>query len=243
MTLNRIIFYAKLLLVLITLFLAGFVLFYLKGPEGYSREILEIIKLYFLGWPTLLFALVLVCVNTLMLITKRPARLFLFWNVVIFIIYSMSFNVAAFPNLNRLSEYDEGPMLVRKHDTSIREAVHKTIDSYKNKMNDYFKIHQVLSSKRLIVPKSDPLADDLYFYFFIQPGSTEKRDYHFRLSEEDFQHMKRHNYEIIRTFRLSGKNYAYFIFSGVEESKDVFVFAHDRFYLFVSRELADDLLK
>ncbi|MFH1942853.1 MAG: hypothetical protein ABIL68_12200 [bacterium] len=243
MTLNRITFYAKLLLVLTALFLAGFVLFYLKGPEGYSREILEIIKLYFLGWPTLLFALFLVCVNTLMLITKRPARLFLFWNVVLFIIYLMSFNMASFPLLSRVSEYDEGPLLVRKHDSSIHEAVQNTIDSYKYKMNDYLKLHQVLSNKCLIVPKSDPLADDLYFYFFIHPRKIEKKDYQFLLSEEDYQKLRKFNTDIIRAFRLSGKNYAYYLLSGLEESKDVFVFAHDRFYLFVSRELADDLLK
>jgi len=240
---TKISFYLKILLVVLNVFIVGFILVSMWGPEGYYSEILEILFDYFVGFPVVIFIMVLIGLNAVYFLMNRTLKNTLYMNVMVVLLFLFAFNVALFPRLNQVSDYDPYALLVRKTGNSLEEIIRKKSDSYTDKIVEYKKIHNLLKDKTLIVPEPDHLKGDFFFTFFVEPGNVDVKKYDPVLSDEEAENLRRLPHEVIRAFRYSGVNYAYFIFSGLEESSHVYLLTYHRFLMFVPEKTAQDYIK
>lgn len=243
MKFNRLLFLTGIILTAVIVFLIGFILYYLRGPEGYVAEIVFILKTYYFGISILLLLIVNVIISIFMIVRKQSFRIILYWNISILVIFLISYNVAYFTALNQVSDDDKEPLLVLKKNPSIIEAARRTQDSNREKILDYIRMDELLGDRCLIVPESDPLEGDFAFYHFVQPGRIEKKSYNHYLSEESYKALSYYSFEVIRAFWLTGRNYAYFIYSNLDDVSEIYVYVYRRFVVFIPNELAKKVIR
>ncbi len=239
---NRFAFYLILTIVLVNIFNIVFILLALKGPEHYYKQILAIFKNYFAGLPTALYGICVLFLLFFQLLKKWDFSHFLTMNMIVFLLFVVSFNLVLFPQLNQMGEYGASSLLTLKTKGSLNEAIQLSPASYTEKIKEYKEIDRLLKKKVFIVPLSDPLKDDFYFSLFVKPSLLMHKKYNFILPEETFERMNKNNYKVIRAFLREGRIYAYFIFEGAENSNEIFLFVYRRFCLLIPSQMAQELL-